>query len=374
MDSSKPESDIAPEVRVVTYNVLSSKLARSEQFPSCAPEDLKANVRYKRILTKLEAEVEQGSILCLQEVPMEWAGDLHTFFQQRGFHFLVSLYGTPFNGYMGVGIAFPVSKYRAEKMKLARLSDFRRDWPRPPRPNALQKALKAVSSPAVGLWRLGTKSVRGLLNLPRPDQKVDEWQYSMRRFNSIATVKLQCDATGSVFSVSTYHMPCAFWAPKVMTIHTALCAQFAEREAGGVPWVLCGDFNIKPSDLQYQLLTEGRMDPNHPQYTTGCPVKPDYDNSDWAAELKTPLRSAYKEALGSEPDFTNYAQVREQPPFIETLDYVFLSPGWAVAQVLPLVHRDEAGGPFPNASEPSDHVLIGAALTLPAPEAAAPVP
>ena len=55
-----------------------------------------------------------------------------------------------------------------------------------------------------------------------------------------------------------------------MTIHSALCAQFAEREADGVPWVLCGDFNIKPSDLQYQLLTEGQMDPQHPQYATGC--------------------------------------------------------------------------------------------------------
>ena len=57
----------------------------------------------------------------------------------------------------------------------ARLSDFRRDWPRPPRPNVLQKALSVVSSPAVSLWRQGAKGVRRLLNLPRPDQKVDEW-------------------------------------------------------------------------------------------------------------------------------------------------------------------------------------------------------
>ena len=35
-----------------------------------------------------------------RQVPQEWAGPLHTFFQQRGYHFLLSLYGQPFNGYM----------------------------------------------------------------------------------------------------------------------------------------------------------------------------------------------------------------------------------------------------------------------------------
>eukprot|EP00959_Pyramimonas_sp_CCMP1952_P240352 5022894-Pyramimonas_sp.AAC.2 len=68
MDSTTTADGKMPEVRVATYNILSSKLARSEQFPSCAPEDLRANVRYKRILPKLEAEMAQGSILCLQEV------------------------------------------------------------------------------------------------------------------------------------------------------------------------------------------------------------------------------------------------------------------------------------------------------------------
>jgi hypothetical protein len=32
--------------------------------------------------------------------------------------------------------------------------------------------------------------------------------------------------------------------------------------------------------------------------------------------------------------------------------------------VLELPHRDTAGGPFPNESEPSDHILIAANLDI----------
>jgi hypothetical protein len=257
----------APEVRVATYNILSSKLARSEQFPTCAADDLKASVRYKRIIAKLEVEVALGCIVCLQEVSMEWAGELHTFFQNRGFHFLVHLYGGPFNGYMGVGIAFPTAKYTAEEMKLARLSDFKRNWPRPPRPSLLQKTVGKVTSPVVGLWRFTAKSVRGILKLKAPDQDVNEWEFSMKRFNSIAFVRLKCLETDATFAIGTYHMPCAFWAPKVMTIHTALAGQYIESNAGkDTPYVLAGDFNFKPQDLQYSLLTTaGPLDPSHPQ-------------------------------------------------------------------------------------------------------------
>ena len=64
-------------------------------------------------------------------------------------------------------------------------------------------------------------------------------------------------------------------------------------------------------------------------------------------------------------------------PFIDTLDYIFISPNHddddneygnriVVRNVLPLPHRDEVmkDGPYPNAVEPSDHVLIAADLDI----------
>ena len=81
------------------------------------------------------------------------------------------------------------------------------------------------------------------------------------------------------------------------------------------------------------------------------------------------MRSAYAVASedgATEPDFTNYARVKEDDPFIDCLDYIFLSDSWKVKNVKALPHRDDSGGPFPNLDhgEPSDHIMIAADLEL----------
>ncbi len=88
------------------------------------------------------------------------------------------------------------------------------------------------------------------------------------------------------------------------------------------------------------------------------------EGDSWLPDI-APQRSAYRVMNGSEPDFTNYAKIQDQDAFIDTLDYIFLSEQWKVNGVRPLPHRDEVGGPLPNMSEPSDHILLSAALELP---------
>ena len=56
-----------------------------------------------------------------------------------------------------------------------------------------------------------------------------------------------------------YHMPCMFREPKVMMAHCALSAQHLSKFAGGLPFVYCGDFNIKPESSMYGMMTEGRI-------------------------------------------------------------------------------------------------------------------
>ena len=51
--------------------------------------------------------------------------------------------------------------------------------------------------------------------------------------------------------------------------------------------------------------------------------------------------------------------------FIETLDYLFLSPSIKVASVIPLPSKGSVPGPFPTEPEPSDHMLIGATVDIP---------
>ena len=52
--------------------------------------------------------------------------------------------------------------------------------------------------------------------------------------------------------------------------------------------------------------------------------------------------------------------------FVETLDYVFLGPGWAVNGVLPAVASSaiDRSKPYPTVDQPSDHCMIAADLQM----------
>jgi len=58
----------------------------------------------------------------------------------------------------------------------------------------------------------------------------------------------------------------------------------------------------------YALLTQGIVDVRDPAHPAPVPGQLDEDGHDWYARV-APLRSAYKEKDGAEPNFTNFAQV-----------------------------------------------------------------
>ncbi|CAK0891466.1 unnamed protein product, partial [Prorocentrum cordatum] len=152
-------------------------------------------------------------------------------------------------------------------------------------------------------------------------------------------------------------MPNAHWQPKVMVIHTALACQCAQRFAGRTPLIFAGDWNFKPGSAPYQLVTTGNLPEDHPDH-------PGYPKDEpWRIEdgLR-PMRSAYAEANpGGEPEFTNYAWVRNDiDPFIGTLDYIFVSRASKVTGVGKLPRVQSCGSPLPTAKEPSDHLLLSA--------------
>lgn len=125
-----------------------------------------------------------------------------------------------------------------------------------------------------------------------------------------------------------------------------------------LPCILAGDFNTRPVHSCYKFLTTGQLDKTdsyHPRPKSGVEWTP----------TSEPMESACVAYLSKEPDFTNYAQAKEDEPFIDTLDYIFLSQGqWLVENMTSFVDRAQAGGPFPNLekSEPSDHILMAADL------------
>jgi endonuclease/exonuclease/phosphatase family metal-dependent hydrolase len=202
-------------------------------------------------------------------------------------------------------------------------------------------------------------------------QDAEPWEYSERRMNAMLTAVLRDKESGVTFGIANYHMPCSYWDARIMTLHADLCLAHVQRvaqrassdDSNPVPYILAGDFNLKPGESIYRYLTTGAMhpdDPAHPGTKAGV---------SWAPSIREHVRSAYAVMQGKEPDFTNYAQVpvRDSDPFIDTLDYIFLSQAWKVDKVRELPTREESGGPFPNLDrgEPSDHVLIAASLSIP---------
>jgi endonuclease/exonuclease/phosphatase family metal-dependent hydrolase len=149
-----------------------------------------------------------------------------------------------------------------------------------------------------------------------------------------------------------------------MTIHSALAAQHSialAKAAGDIPNILAGDFNIKPSDYMYDLLTTGVLDTSHP----AVPKARSWDS--WLPTLAYAMRSAYAEVHHREPEFTNFAWPRNQAqPFIGTLDYIFVSPTCRVASVDALPALDGFDGPMPTVDEPSDHLMLAADIGIPA--------
>jgi endonuclease/exonuclease/phosphatase family metal-dependent hydrolase len=139
-----------------------------------------------------------------------------------------------------------------------------------------------------------------------------------------------------------------------------------------LPYIIAGDWNIKPPDATYKLLTTGSMPPDDPAYPEPAKSKlrPSHTLMIWEPRIQS-MRSAYAACHeGQEPDFTNYAAPRtveaDDEGFIDTLDYIFVSPEWKVTATTDVPTRDQASGPFPNlqVTEPSDHILLAADMEL----------
>ena len=339
-------------VRITSYNILSESLCNEKSYPFNNPEYVREDYRFPLIKSKIDEEIKKQSIVCMQEVTQKFAGEAHVFFQKKGYHVITGLYGNHFNGNMGVVLAFPTNKYDLVASSIITVGDTKR-LPKEEKPSVLVSYYNYFASFFVR-------------------RETPIWKQIVQKRNMLIAVKLKDKETNDEFVVATYHMPCAFMTPPLMTAHAALSAQAVEKFAstqGNAPFIFCGDYNFMPGSDMYNLYISGNL----PLENKSLPPKID----DWSVALKAPMRSAYREAgLGIEPMYTNIAlgvrsdhKANSPPPpvFSGCLDYIFMSSQWQVDGVKPLLcvteesYRDNIQ---PTQSEPSDHLLISADLTL----------
>ncbi|GBG33160.1 Glucose-repressible alcohol dehydrogenase transcriptional effector [Hondaea fermentalgiana] len=352
----------SPRWRVATYNLLSPNLCSPGYFINCKAEDCEPSKRYERAEAKLKDEIEQQGIVCLQEVAHAWLGNIHKLCAENNYTYVHDSYGYYFNGYMGVGIAFSNEKYALEDCKVSRISETKKGGYRPDGDN--RRRNDSLWSRA---YKIVAKTVRSLLELIWPPEK-NLWFEVERRSNTAVFVRLRDRATNQKLCVATYHMPCAFRTPPVISAHCSLLAKRINKLAQTDPFVIAGDFNLKPDSPMYELLTQGKFMSDASRAEGDMPA-PAYPGDAWTMDSGMPkLKSAYADVQGKEPEFTNLACTRSQPEssFVETLDYLFYSgTGLRAESVDPLPSRSDVADiiSFPTANEPSDHIKIAAEFT-----------
>jgi 2',5'-phosphodiesterase len=208
---------LSSSIKFTSYNVLSSHLSEATHFLACDPKFLDPNYRLQLVKAKLEAEVNDGAVICLQEVSHKWAGVLHTFFAQRGYHMVTGLYGAKFNGYMGVAVAVPTSKYDIVDVDITRVADTKR-MQRKPKPGFVQNIFQKVGKFLLNI----------AVSLGMAKQSFDFWDNVLYRTNQMICLRLTGKEDKRPFVVGTYHMPCMFKKPAGRYLY---CCDYARMVA-----------------------------------------------------------------------------------------------------------------------------------------------
>ena len=155
---------------------------------------------------------------------------------------------------MGVGIAVPLSVYDIKDMEITRIADTKKLIRQQPSSLIVKFMKDFFINPFVNILR-----TLGILK-----KVFKPWDDALKRFNQMICVRLSSKSSASNnssnFVVGTYHMPCMFDYPAVMMTHCALSAQHIQRYAKSDPFIFTGDFNTKPTDSMYELLTKGSVD------------------------------------------------------------------------------------------------------------------
>lgn len=330
------------DAEVISYNVLCGKLGLGSTKSGTI--NINPKRRLRRVFAQLKDPMKRRAIICLQEIGQDWSGDFFCVCQKNDYHLIYAPYGRPFNDFMGVAIAIPNERFEITTARISKPTN-EKSWPLPPELTFWDRIMNYVYS-FTSMWR---------------SAKHNPWEIARKRSNSMITATLKCKKTGGSLCIATYHMPCVFWSPPAMIIHAALVMSSLQKHAKGIPYVLAGDFNAKPGDAVYKLYRDGKLTESHPDF----PISRPWDK--WRPNILEPVRSAYFETIGCEPELTNYGATLENPIFAGTLDYIFHSKRIRPQSVLELPKLSDMDNskPLPNAEFPSDHLMIGSVLRVP---------
>lgn len=328
-------------IRIVSYNILAPIFAGPPaKYRKCEPQYLETDYRWNLIQYQLKQEIShhENTIICLQEICLDTLPKLELFFRGLNYSFFHSLYGPRTQNYLGIGIAIPVTM-QLKSIAYIKIGDYIR---------SMSKSHE--KSPTLLTW--GREWWQFFINrFTKP--VVDIWSMAMSQENTLISLQLVID--NKVVHVANYHMPCKYLIPDLMHIHASVVKDVMFNLTAGENFILSGDFNFKPRDNTYRILTE-----------LGYSYKPPESSMfeiSYQPNSEQVLKSAYREKTGSEPVYTNFRDVEKSPNFCETLDYIFFQGQLRVEAVFELPDQPKSES-YPDETHPSDHLLIAASFRL----------
>lgn len=325
-------------INIVQYNILSSKLCDPDYYRWCNVTDLEPKNRIKKICEYLKEEISKNSIICLQEISREWQGILFDFFSNNKYYFVSSLYGFDYGSRLGIGIAYPSDLYESKNTKVQRVGE----------------KIPTDNLEVNDYWYNKMYNyVYGKLGFFQK-KPVSIWVKSKNKNNTSITLTLKHKISQMEFVVSTYHMPCEFKDPGVMTLHiNSLLRSLQQYNHKNLPIILAMDGNFKPISPQYRYITKGTYDDsdvfNFPQYDLDNQVSPfSYDI--------IPMNSLFQSVMCREPKCTNQTFNKNMTElFSETIDYIFYTKLYPIGAECPTLNPNDV---LPNDDHPSDHIPL----------------
>lgn len=315
-------------ISLTTYNVLANSMADARFFKVSDLSVLSLGNRMPLILNELQKCFDREDIICLQEVDVTLAAaGLHQAFAKNGYYPLTAHYSTMTGrDYFGNLIAFPLKKYDLVTYGQCKIGDY----------IIIPKEYKDPISPQ-----------------PFADGKprsvnCDVYQEAAKRDSALLYAIFSDKSTGKKFVVNTYHVPCAFWWPSVMTLHIESLLRKIKELSCGLPYILMGDFNICPHTPLYNFITDGTIsDAQH------------IPSSEWIHPPVFPLTDL--RTLCEFPFLpTNCARNANDSVFEAAIDHIFCSPGFENHTMF----YAPPPGEIPNNNVGSDHVPVTCTLEI----------
>ncbi|CAM4873462.1 unnamed protein product [Rotaria socialis] len=325
-------------IRVVSYNILVPIYANQpEQYFKCQCEFLQTQYRWKLIQSHLKQEIihHENTIICLQELSLTLLPEVELFFRQLNYTFFHNLYGKRGNDYMGVGMAIP-SSMQINSISIVKVGD---------RIRSMSKTLKRQENFLSWGWQFYQFVMNKFI-----EAASDPWEIAMNTSNTLLCIQVVID--NKPIFIGTYHMPCKFKEPDVMSIHALVVKDLMFQLADGQDVILAGDFNATPSDICYKVFTE------EDSLSGNLPKSSNYEIF-FRPNVEHVFKSAYREKNASEPVYTNFADTSSSGSFCATLDYLFFNGHLTVEKVLELPDHPSSES-YPDETHPSDHLMIAA--------------